>query len=90
MRQRGAQFGGLSIGEGATGAFTSLVAILILSSIVWSMPGGFTSSARGGYQNLDDEANNHQSRHLPSRNDPKSPAHAQVNNNSAPGAYETV
>jgi len=54
------------------------------------MPGGFTSNARGGYQNLDDETHNHQSRHPPSRNDPKSPAQAQVNNNSTPGAYETV
>jgi len=54
------------------------------------MPGGFTSNTRGGYQNLDDETYNHQSRHPPSRNDPKSPAQAQVNNNSTPGAYDTV
>jgi len=90
MRQRGAQFGGLSVGEGTTGALLPFMSFFILSSIVWSMPGGFTSNARGGYQNLDDETHNHQSRHPPSRNDPKSPAQAQVNNNSTPGAYETV
>jgi len=51
------------------------------------MPGGFTSTARDGYQNLDDETHNRQSGHPSSRNDPKSPSHAQV---SASGAYETV
>jgi len=90
MRQRGAQFGGLSVGEGTTGALTSLCVLLNTELIVWSMPGGFTSNTRGGYQNLDDETYNHQSRHPPSRNDPKSPAQAQVNNNSTPGAYDTV
>ncbi|KAF5356037.1 hypothetical protein D9756_003770 [Leucocoprinus leucothites] len=74
MRQRGAQFGGLSVGESTT---------------VWSMPGGFTSAGRDGYQNLDDEGYN-QPHHPPPRAAPKPPAQAPSNNQSAPGAYESV
>ncbi|KAF9036961.1 hypothetical protein BDZ89DRAFT_946302 [Hymenopellis radicata] len=40
-RQRGAQFGGLGIRGGDLS--------------VWSMPGGFTSTGRDGYQNMDEE-----------------------------------
>ncbi|KAF5375229.1 hypothetical protein D9758_000261 [Tetrapyrgos nigripes] len=43
-RQRGAQFGGLGIrGSDLSGP------------TVWSMPGGFTSSGREGYQTVDEE-----------------------------------
>ncbi|KAF9453811.1 hypothetical protein P691DRAFT_812423 [Macrolepiota fuliginosa MF-IS2] len=70
MRQRGTQFGGLRAGEGAT---------------VWSMPGGFTSSGREGYQNVDDESFNHQPRPTPKTTAPNNPSTL-----SPPGAYETV
>ncbi|KIY66265.1 hypothetical protein CYLTODRAFT_355296 [Cylindrobasidium torrendii FP15055 ss-10] len=42
VRQRGVQFGGL-------GAIRS-------GDFIWSMPGGFTSTGRDGYQNMDEEA----------------------------------
>ncbi|KXN90018.1 hypothetical protein AN958_05023 [Leucoagaricus sp. SymC.cos] len=70
MRQRGAQFGGLGRGEGTT---------------VWSMPGGFTSIGRDGYQNVDEES--YSSQPQPPRAVPKA---APANNPSTPGAYETV
>ncbi|KAK0483294.1 hypothetical protein IW261DRAFT_938260 [Armillaria novae-zelandiae] len=45
VRQRGATFGGLGLrGNDLSGP------------TVWSMPGGFTSTGRDGYQNLDEEA----------------------------------
>ncbi|KAG6813783.1 hypothetical protein H0H92_007195 [Tricholoma furcatifolium] len=42
LRQRGTTFGGLG-GDVASGP------------TVWSMPGGFTSTGREGYQNVDEE-----------------------------------
>ncbi|KAF9056167.1 hypothetical protein BJ165DRAFT_1398899 [Panaeolus papilionaceus] len=43
VRQRGGQFGGLSAGN-------------ISGPTVWSMPGGFTSNGREGYQTVDDDS----------------------------------
>ncbi|RDB29491.1 hypothetical protein Hypma_015514 [Hypsizygus marmoreus] len=49
LRQRGVQFGGLG-GPDLSGP------------TVWSMPGGFTSGGRDGYQTVDEERPNHTSR----------------------------
>jgi hypothetical protein len=55
------------------------------SPSVWSMPGGFTSTGRDGYQTVDDETHNHQ----PPQ--PRAtPKPVLVNNPAAPGAYESV
>ncbi|KAG2366521.1 hypothetical protein BDR07DRAFT_1274314 [Suillus spraguei] len=43
MRQRGGQFPGLGLGTDINGP------------TVWSMPGGFTSGGRDGYQTVDDD-----------------------------------
>jgi len=75
LRQRGGQFSGLSAGNlgGAT---------------VWSMPGGFTSNGREGYQNVDEEPFIRSVRTGPAkpRPQPLSEPEAQA----APGAYQTV
>ena len=63
LRSRGAQFGGLSIRAGdmssATGIYLSefIQAGLDRAAVaaVWSMPGGFSSGSRDGYQNVDEE-----------------------------------
>jgi hypothetical protein len=89
MRQRGAQFGGMGVGEGQTGNLGSSMLFITLShSTVWSMPGGFTSAAREGYQTVDDESYNHQPTHQPRPAAPKPLAPA--NNQPTPGAYESV
>ncbi|KAF5370239.1 hypothetical protein D9615_010071 [Tricholomella constricta] len=71
LRQRGTSFGGLG------GADLS-------GPTVWSMPGGFTSSGREGYQTVDEERPSHTSR-------PPVPAPPLSNTHSAaPGAYQTA
>ncbi|KAF8122950.1 hypothetical protein EV363DRAFT_1181320 [Boletus edulis] len=88
LRQRGSQFMGL--GADASGP------------TVWSMPGGFTSSARDGYQVVDDEprpsAPPSLARH--GHNGPPPPAKsiptttmggaAQQTAQTTPGAYQSV
>lgn len=59
MNQRGRQFPGL--GTDINGPTGELIYKLIDSQVVdtvtvWSMPGGFTSSGRDGYQTVDEEA----------------------------------
>ena len=57
LRARGAQFSGLG-GDiaSATGTpVTSSATTHADSFAVWSMPGGFSSDSRGGYQNVDEE-----------------------------------
>ena len=57
LRARGAQFSGLG-GDiaSATGTKVTLSARTHADSFaVWSMPGGFSSDSRGGYQNVDEE-----------------------------------
>lgn len=58
LRQRGAQFTGLGNANGPTGKLVHEPASGNLSSCltVWSMPGGFTSGGREGYQNIDEDA----------------------------------
>jgi len=76
LRQRTGQFGGF--GSNALGGPT-----------VWSMPGGFTSNGREGYQTVDDEAFVRNVRPVPSvppKNAPSVPPAEPV----APGAYQTV
>ncbi|KAL0565595.1 hypothetical protein V5O48_016428 [Marasmius crinis-equi] len=84
LRQRGAQFGG---GLGIRGNDLS-------GPTVWSMPGGFTSSGRDGYQAMDEE------RHVESVRPPPGPPPANSagagahppppTTNSGPGAYQTL
>ncbi|KAI0348057.1 hypothetical protein BDW22DRAFT_1341257 [Trametopsis cervina] len=73
LRQRGSQFSGLSFGgQNLTGA------------TVWSMPGGFTSGGRDGYQNVDDAD-------LPTpRTSAAPPPPPPSNAQAAPGAYHSV
>jgi len=74
LRQPGSTFGSLSIGGRDLGGAT-----------VWSMPGGFTSSA-GGYQNVDEPA--------PPQNVSRPPAPAPVPAPTQPqpqsGTYQSV
>ncbi|KAI0033175.1 hypothetical protein K488DRAFT_48225 [Vararia minispora EC-137] len=66
LRSRGAQFSGIAG----------------LGGIVWSMPGGFTSGGREGYQTVDDEP-----RAPPARPPPGPPQQSQQ---APPGAYQSV
>ncbi|KAI0078878.1 hypothetical protein K474DRAFT_1706070 [Panus rudis PR-1116 ss-1] len=71
LRQRGTQFPGLGAGFGNN----------VSGATVWSMPGGFTSSNREGYQSVDE----------PESALPPKPATAPpVNQPNAPGAYQSV
>ncbi|PSS37740.1 hypothetical protein PHLCEN_2v433 [Hermanssonia centrifuga] len=77
LRQRGAQFSGIGFrGNDLSGA------------TVWSMPGGFTSFGTGGregYQNVDDETD------VPTAKPPgPTPGLGSSNNQTAPGAYQSV
>ncbi|TFK41149.1 hypothetical protein BDQ12DRAFT_427035 [Crucibulum laeve] len=74
LRQRGAQFGGLGLG-GAD----------LAGPTVWSMPGGFTSSGRDGYQNVDEESVHASVRPPAAHSSPP-----QQGPPPAPGAYQTV
>ncbi|KAH8835748.1 hypothetical protein DL96DRAFT_1702716 [Flagelloscypha sp. PMI_526] len=89
-RQRGAQFSGLGNIRGDLGGPT-----------VWSMPGGFTSGGRDGYQSVDEEAAPFDRPHAPNRPTPiRSPAPPQAPQThqqpsaatpaAAPGAYQSV
>ncbi|KAI0365249.1 hypothetical protein BV20DRAFT_1028403 [Pilatotrama ljubarskyi] len=73
LQQRGAQFSGLGIrGNDLSGA------------TVWSMPGGFTSGGREGYQNVDSPVDGPKPLSVP----PAQPAQPPAPSN--PGAYQTV
>ncbi|KAF7985392.1 hypothetical protein HWV62_6651 [Athelia sp. TMB] len=74
LRQRGPGLGGLGINAGDLSGPT-----------VWSMPGGFTSGGRDGYQNVDAEP---PSRAAPPRS--SAPPPAPPGDHSAPGAYQSV
>lgn len=76
LRQRGAQFGGLGIrGNDLNGP------------TVWTMPGGFTSTGRDGYQAMDEERHVETSRPPPVNltTAPPPPTGA-----GGPGAYQTL
>ncbi|THV04943.1 hypothetical protein K435DRAFT_961660 [Dendrothele bispora CBS 962.96] len=77
-RQRGSQFGG---SLGVRGGDLS-------GPTVWSMPGGFTSMGRDGYQTVDDDipAPPPQRTSVP----PAAPAGPPQAPNAAPGAYQSV
>jgi len=72
LRQRGTQFGGLG-GPDLSGP------------TVWSMPGGFTSGGREGYQTVDDERPG-----PPPRPPASGPPPLSNNKSTAPGAYQTA
>ncbi|KAF8203652.1 hypothetical protein BJ912DRAFT_940619 [Pholiota molesta] len=74
LRQRGSQFGGL--GAANLGGPT-----------VWSMPGGFTSGGREGYQTVDDDAFVRNVRAGPAVPQKSAPP---ADLPSAPGAYQSV
>jgi len=73
LRQRGAQFGGL----GSTN---------LSGPTVWSMPGGFTSNTREGYQTVEEESFVRNMRPAPSVPHKSAP----VAEAAAPGAYQSV
>ncbi|KAF8807415.1 hypothetical protein BYT27DRAFT_7232939 [Phlegmacium glaucopus] len=74
LRQRGSQFGGLGSSIGGP--------------TVWSMPGGFTSGGREGYQTVDDEPFIRNVRPTaPSPHMPPMTAHVEP---TPPGAYQSV
>jgi len=75
LRQRGGQFGGL--GSANLGGPT-----------VWSMPGGFTSGGREGYQTVDDDAFVRNIRPGPPVPQKAAPPPADLP--AAPGAYQSV
>lgn len=52
-------------------------------TVVWSMPGGFTSSERGGYQPVDDERPRNNT-NIRTASTPTAPSTTQV----PPGAYQ--
>ncbi|PPQ80832.1 hypothetical protein CVT25_001957 [Psilocybe cyanescens] len=79
LRQRGAQF---SLGSANLGGPTGIIAL-----ILWSMPGGFTSNGREGYQTVDDDAFVRGIRTAPSVPHKAAPA---AEPPSAPGAYQSV
>ncbi|KAH9849759.1 hypothetical protein C2E23DRAFT_348203 [Lenzites betulinus] len=73
LQQRGGQFSGLGIrGNDLSGA------------TVWSMPGGFTSGGREGYQNVDSPVDAPKPLSVP----PSQPAQQSAVPN--PGAYQSV
>ncbi|PCH33637.1 hypothetical protein WOLCODRAFT_93886 [Wolfiporia cocos MD-104 SS10] len=72
LQQRGGQISGLSFrGNDLAGA------------TVWSMPGGFTSGGREGYQTVDEPSDSQTPK-------PLGAAPATSNQTSAPGAYHNV
>ncbi|KAF8909029.1 hypothetical protein CPB84DRAFT_1766721 [Gymnopilus junonius] len=73
LRQRGAQFGGLGSAN-------------LSGPTVWSMPGGFTSNAREGYQTVEDDSFVRNIRPAPSVPHKSAPA----TEPAAPGAYQNV
>ncbi|KAF8078615.1 hypothetical protein FPV67DRAFT_66257 [Lyophyllum atratum] len=72
LRQRGTHLGGLG-GSDLSGP------------TVWSMPGGFTSGGREGYQTVDEERPN-----PPSRPPASGPPPLSNNQSTTPGAYQTT
>jgi len=74
LRQAGASFGGLNIGSSDLGGAT-----------VWSMPGGFTSTA-GGYQPVDEPA----APQNISRPPPSAPAPVPTQPQPQSGTYQSV
>ncbi|KAK7694653.1 hypothetical protein QCA50_001840 [Cerrena zonata] len=75
LRQRGGQFSGLSFSGNDIGGAT-----------VWSMPGGFTSGGREGYQSVEDPIATPTPKpalHTPATAPPPPPP-------NAPGAYQSV
>ncbi|KAK7058957.1 hypothetical protein VNI00_001581 [Paramarasmius palmivorus] len=83
LRQRGAQFSGLGIRGGDLSGPT-----------VWSMPGGFTSGGRDGYQAMDEErpveASRPASRPVPPANPTGAPPPPPSTNAGGPGAYQSL
>jgi len=73
LRQRGSQFGGLRSSAGG--------------STIWSMPGGFTSGGREGYQTVDDEPFVRNVRPAAPSHHKPTPTNVEP---SAPGAYQSV
>ncbi|CAL1695842.1 unnamed protein product [Somion occarium] len=73
LRRRGGQFTGISFSGNDVGGAT-----------VWSMPGGFTSAGREGYQAVDDTAD------VPTPKHSVPPAPAPQNPQPTPGAYQSV
>ncbi|PPQ64400.1 hypothetical protein CVT26_002107 [Gymnopilus dilepis] len=74
LRQRGAQFGGLGSAN-------------LSGPTVWSMPGGFTSNGREGYQTVDDDSFVRNARPGASVSHKSAPSAEEV---PAPGAYQSV
>lgn len=99
LRQRGSQFGGLGAANlgGPTGVCISspiICCVCLIScnsicqpSAVWSMPGGFTSGGREGYQTVDDDAFVRNVRPGPAVPQKSAPP---ADLPSAPGAYQSV
>ncbi|PPQ64267.1 hypothetical protein CVT24_008405 [Panaeolus cyanescens] len=77
VRQRGGQFGGLGAGN-------------ISGPTVWSMPGGFTSGDREGYQTVEDDAFIRNVRLPTGPSPPQKPPGPETTAPTAPGAYQTV
>ncbi|KAI3622601.1 hypothetical protein WG66_015325 [Moniliophthora roreri] len=79
LRQRGAQFSGLGIRG---------------SDLIWSMPGGFTSTGRDGYQAMDEERPVETSRPAPRpappTTAPTAATPAPPTTNAGPGAYQSL
>jgi len=73
LQQRGAQFSGLGFRGGDLGGAT-----------VWSMPGGFTSGSRDGYQAVDEPSDVQTPKPLGTA------ATSSNNHPSAPGAYNNA
>ncbi|KAH7930978.1 hypothetical protein BV22DRAFT_999261 [Leucogyrophana mollusca] len=90
LRQRGSQFPGLGTDiSGPTGmTYCAVIKHTLTHShhLVWSMPGGFTSTGREGYQTVDDE---------PRAPPPQVKVHAAPpppppTGGTQPGAYQSV
>ena len=91
LRQRGAQFSGLSFSGNDIGGATGVLypyyhynLILTPLPTVWSMPGGFTSGGREGYQSVEDPVVS------PSPKPLSHPPTAPQSQTTVPGAYQSV
>ncbi|KAF9455996.1 hypothetical protein BDZ94DRAFT_481480 [Collybia nuda] len=76
LRHRGSQFSGLRGGD-------------ISGPTIWSMPGGFTSSGREGYQNVDEERPRPSHHTQPPVPNPSNPAQA-MHTESTPTPYQML
>jgi len=79
LRQRGSHFGGLGIRDNDLSGAT-----------VWSMPGGFTSAAREGYQTVDEERPAPISRTAAAIPSALPSSHPPAQVPSVPGTYQNV